>query len=70
MVKKKSSSSDLGVSGGKGDVPRSCFSKQFRDNYDAINWGRWTKANDDALHTFCDEIETFGSCNTSSPKTS
>lgn len=40
MAKKKSSSSDLGVSGGKGDVPRSCFSKQFRDNYDAINWNR------------------------------
>lgn len=40
MSKKKSSSSDLGVSGGKGDSPRSCFSQQFRDNYDKIEWHR------------------------------
>ena len=25
---------------GKGDKPRSCFSKRFKDNYDEINWGR------------------------------
>ena len=25
---------------GKGDKPRSCFSKSFRDNYDQINWGK------------------------------
>ena len=24
------------MSAGKGDKPRSCFSKQFKDNYDAI----------------------------------
>lgn len=24
---------------GKGDKPRNCFSKDFRDNYDDINWG-------------------------------
>ncbi len=23
---------------GKGSSPRSCFSKQFKDNYDLINW--------------------------------
>ena len=23
---------------GKGDKPRNCFSKSFRDNYDAITW--------------------------------
>ena len=23
---------------GKGDKPRSCFNKQFRDNYNLINW--------------------------------
>lgn len=23
---------------GKGDKPRSCFSKQFRDNYNLIDW--------------------------------
>lgn len=25
---------------GKGDKPRNCFSKQFKDNYDLIDWGR------------------------------
>lgn len=25
---------------GKGDSPRSCFSKKFKSNYDNINWGR------------------------------
>lgn len=25
---------------GKGDAPRSCFSEQFRANYDAIDWSR------------------------------
>lgn len=31
---------DLGVGGnpGKGDVPRNCFSKEFRENYDLIDW--------------------------------
>lgn len=24
---------------GKGDKPRNCFSKQFQDNYDSIDWG-------------------------------
>ena len=23
---------------GKGDAPRNCFSKKFRDNYDFIKW--------------------------------
>lgn len=23
---------------GKGDKPRNCFSKQFKNNYDSINW--------------------------------
>jgi hypothetical protein len=23
---------------GKGDKPRNCFSKQFKDNYDNIDW--------------------------------
>jgi hypothetical protein len=26
------------MSAGKGDKPRSCFSKQFKDNYDSIKW--------------------------------
>lgn len=25
---------------GKGDSPRSCFSNQYKSNYDNINWGR------------------------------
>jgi hypothetical protein len=25
---------------GKGDSPRNCFSKQFKDNYDLIDWGK------------------------------
>lgn len=25
---------------GKGDAPRNCFSKQFKDNYDAIDWSK------------------------------
>lgn len=24
---------------GKGSKPRNCFSRQFKDNYDGINWG-------------------------------
>jgi hypothetical protein len=26
------------MSAGKGDKPRSCFSKQFKENFDVINW--------------------------------
>lgn len=26
------------MSAGKGDTPRNCFSKQFKTNYDKINW--------------------------------
>jgi hypothetical protein len=25
---------------GKGDKPRNCFSQQYRDNYDSINWNK------------------------------
>jgi len=34
-------SGDIGLNGnpGKGDAPRNCFSSQFRDNYDRIDWG-------------------------------
>ncbi len=27
---------------GKGDTPRSCFSKQFKDNYGKIDWCQLT----------------------------
>jgi hypothetical protein len=25
---------------GKGDNPRNCFSKEFKDNYDLIDWSK------------------------------
>jgi len=28
---------------GKGDKPRNCFSKEFKKNYDNINWGHGKK---------------------------
>ena len=28
------------MSAGKGDKPRNCFSKQYKENHDSINWGR------------------------------
>jgi len=29
---------------GKGDKPRNCFSKQFKSNFDEINWGpKWSR---------------------------
>lgn len=27
------------MSAGKGDKPRNCFSKEYKKNYDEINWG-------------------------------
>jgi hypothetical protein len=27
------------MSAGKGDKPRNCFSREFKDNYDLIDWG-------------------------------
>ena len=32
---------------GKGDKPRNCFSKDFRDNYDGINWVKWSESDED-----------------------
>jgi hypothetical protein len=29
------------MSAGKGDKPRNCFSKDFKDNYDCIDWNDW-----------------------------
>lgn len=28
------------MSAGKGDKPRNCFSKQYKNHYDFIDWGR------------------------------
>lgn len=30
---------------GKGDRPRNCFSKKYRDNYDSINWNKKNEKN-------------------------
>jgi hypothetical protein len=35
-MSEKSSNKDTGA--GKGDKPRNCFSRNYRDNYDSINW--------------------------------
>ncbi len=37
------------MSAGKGDKPRNCFSKKYKNNYDEIDWGR--KNNDLANST-------------------
>lgn len=33
-------SSEVKNNAGKGDSPRNCFSKKFKDNYEQINWHR------------------------------
>jgi len=35
---------------GKGDKPRNCFSKKYRDNYDSINWNKKRKKNDESIN--------------------
>lgn len=39
---------------GKGDKPRNCFSKQYKNNYDEINWNTNSESN------FKDTKETNG----------
>jgi hypothetical protein len=34
---------DLTLPAGKGDKPRSCFSEEYGDNFDEINWGKKKK---------------------------
>lgn len=36
---------------GKGSSPRNCFSKQFQDNYDSIDWVKWSETNEDHTTT-------------------
>lgn len=31
------------MSAGKGDKPRNCFSKKFKNNFDLIDWSRGDK---------------------------
>ena len=30
---------------GKGDKPRNCFSRKYRDNYDSIDWNKKNEKN-------------------------
>jgi hypothetical protein len=34
------------MSAGKGDKPRNCFSKKFKENFDQIKWPKTTESND------------------------
>lgn len=34
------------MSAGKGDKPRNCFSEQYRNNYDEIDWGKKSSIQD------------------------
>lgn len=34
------------MSAGKGDKPRNCFSEQYRNNYDDIDWGKKSSIED------------------------
>jgi len=43
------------MSNGKGDKPRNCFSKRFKDNYEQIKW----KTNEDKTRLQSD-IQTRG----------
>lgn len=35
---------------GKGDKPRNCFSKKYRDNYDLIKWNNKKNANKNTIN--------------------
>lgn len=37
---------------GKGDKPRNCFSDEFKDNYDLINWQGCVKNKEAKGHKF------------------
>lgn len=38
------------MSAGKGDKPRNCFTKQFKDNYDIIDWRKKCKKCNQKYH--------------------
>lgn len=37
---------------GKGSKPRNCFSKNFKDNYSQINWGKY-------FCSVCEKLKDF-----------
>ena len=42
-------SSNMGA--GKGDKPRNCFSQNYRDNYDSINWNSRKNEKKDTVYS-------------------
>lgn len=53
---------------GKGDKPRSCFSKLFKKNYDEINWKSQKKLDNfkNKSHSLKSEAENSGKSNQNS----
>jgi len=50
---------------GKGDKPRNCFSKQYKDNYSSINWRskkKLDKSRSNSQITFCEAKVDKKSC--------
>ncbi|MEY3311858.1 MAG: hypothetical protein RL348_1198 [Bacteroidota bacterium] len=39
------------MSAGKGDKPRNCFSKKYKNNYDEIDWNRKKKIKKKGLNS-------------------
>ena len=46
---------------GKGDAPRSCFSEDFRSNYDKIDWSRKGKAEPHKTEIKPEDVKHFNS---------
>ncbi len=55
---------------GKGSKPRNCFTKEFRDNYDTIDWGKTPleKCMEDSQEKYVNEYITDGFGNSWSKK--
>lgn len=43
---------------GKGSKPRNCFSKQFKDNYDGINWCKKEKIDINGLPYYVFKVKS------------
>lgn len=51
-------------SNGKGDRPRNCFSEEFRNNYDQINWKRKEEVNTEEVKNLDKEVSNTDIQNT------
>ena len=45
------------MSAGKGDKPRNCFSKKFKDNYSQINWDSNSKDDPERIKLWLDRLK-------------